>query len=81
MKDIPTGRQTFKALIEGGYVYVDKTDFLPSLIKKFAVFLSRPRRFGKSLLLSALKSLFEGEAELFKGLKIMDQGFRLKNIP
>jgi hypothetical protein len=84
MKDIPTGRQTFKASIEAGYVYAGKTGFLPPLIKKFAVFLSRPRRSGNSLLPSTLKFLFEGGAELFKGLKIMDQGFQFKisrNLP
>ncbi|MDR1085290.1 MAG: ATP-binding protein [Deltaproteobacteria bacterium] len=81
MKKIPSRTQTFKELIEKGYIYVDKTDLLPPLIERKAVFLSRPRRFGKSLLLSTFKSLLEGEVELFKGLKIMDQGFEFKKYP
>lgn len=65
----PIGMQTFSNLIEKGYVYVDKTKYIKPLLNqgKF-VFLSRPRRFGKSLLLSTLKSYFEGRRELFKGL-------------
>lgn len=65
----PVGMQTFSNLIEEGYVYVDKTQYIRPLLSqgKF-VFLSRPRRFGKSLLLSTLKSYFEGRRELFKGL-------------
>ncbi len=67
----PIGMQTFSNIIEGGYTYVDKTSFIPRLIEhgKY-IFLSRPRRFGKSLLLSTLESFFEGERELFKGLAI-----------
>lgn len=65
----PVGMQTFSNIIEEGYVYVDKTQYIKSLLKqgKF-IFLSRPRRFGKSLLLSTLKSYFEGRRDLFKGL-------------
>lgn len=65
----PIGMQTFSELIEEGYTYVDKTQYIPKLLTqgKF-VFLSRPRRFGKSLLLSTLKAYFEGRRELFKGL-------------
>lgn len=65
----PIGMQTFSNLIEKGYVYVDKTRYIKPLLNqgKF-VFLSRPRRFGKSLLLSTLKAYFEGRRELFKGL-------------
>ena len=60
-------------MIRGGYVYVDKTDLVWQLTRyaKF-IFLSRPRRFGKSLLTSTLESYFLGERELFEGLKIMD---------
>ena len=67
----PIGMQTFSDIIEGGYTYVDKTAYIPSLIKhgKY-VFLSRPRRFGKSLLLSTLEAYFRGRRELFKGLDI-----------
>ena len=69
----PIGIQTFSEIIKGGYVYVDKTDLVWQLVNyaKF-VFLSRPRRFGKSLLTSTLESYFQGERELFEGLKIMD---------
>ena len=65
----PVGIQTFSELIEKGFVYVDKTCYIKSLIShgKF-IFLSRPRRFGKSLLLSTLEAYFEGSRELFKGL-------------
>lgn len=69
----PIGIQTFSEMIRGGYVYVDKTDLIWQLTHyaKY-VFLSRPRRFGKSLLTSTLESYFLGEKELFGGLKIME---------
>ncbi len=65
----PIGMQTFSNIVEEGYTYVDKSMYIPLLIKqgKF-IFLSRPRRFGKSLMLSTLKSYFEGRRDLFKGL-------------
>lgn len=65
----PVGMATFSELIEEGYAYVDKTGYIKPLLKqgKF-IFLSRPRRFGKSLLLSTLKAYFEGRRELFSGL-------------
>lgn len=67
----PIGIQTFEKIISGGFVYVDKTDLIYSLANGAQVyFLSRPRRFGKSLLLSTLKTYFEGRKELFAGLKI-----------
>lgn len=68
----PIGIQTFSEIIRGGYVYVDKTDLIWQLTRyaKF-VFLSRPRRFGKSLLTSTLESYFRGDKDLFSGLKIM----------
>ena len=67
----PIGIQTFDQIIENGFVYVDKTDMVYSLATEGKVyFLSRPRRFGKSLLLSTLKAYFEGKKDLFKGLKI-----------
>jgi hypothetical protein len=75
------GRQTFKQIIEGGYLYVDKTDLAAKMAENFAVFFSRPRRFGKSLILSTLHEMFEGNADLFKGLKIMDRGFKFKKHP
>ena len=65
----PVGIQTFSKIIEEGYTYVDKTSYVPALLRQGQyIFLSRPRRFGKSLLLSTLKAYFEGRRELFKGL-------------
>ena len=67
----PVGIQTFDKIIEGGFVYVDKTGLIYSLVKEGMIyFLSRPRRFGKSLLISTLESYFLGRKELFKGLAI-----------
>ena len=68
----PIGIQTFSEIIRGGFTYIDKTDLVWQLTQyaKF-VFMSRPRRFGKSLLTSTLESYFNGERELFEGLKIM----------
>ncbi|MDY3068980.1 MAG: AAA family ATPase, partial [Parabacteroides sp.] len=67
----PIGIQSFDRLIEDGFVYVDKTDMVYSLVKEGTIyFLSRPRRFGKSLLVSTLKNYFLGRKDLFKGLKI-----------
>ncbi|MBQ2321426.1 MAG: AAA family ATPase, partial [Bacteroidales bacterium] len=67
----PIGIQSFERIISEGYAYVDKTDMLYSLATDGAIyFLSRPRRFGKSLLVSTLKNYFLGRKELFKGLKI-----------
>jgi len=67
----PAGIQHFPTLIKDGYTYVDKTRSLYELTKeKPGCFLARPRRFGKSLLVSTLESLFKGERELFKGLWI-----------
>ncbi|MDR1296099.1 MAG: AAA family ATPase, partial [Deltaproteobacteria bacterium] len=61
MKKLSIGMQTFKDLIEGGYVYADKTRHVYDLVSEGkAYFLSRPRRFGKSLLLSTFEALFGG---------------------
>ena len=67
----PIGVQDFEGLIKDGYVYVDKTDLIYRLVNDGKIyFLSRPRRFGKSLLVSTLKHYFLGHRELFKGLAI-----------
>ena len=66
----PIGTQTFSKIIEEGMVYVDKTDLVYQLAQKRVCFFCRPRRFGKSLLISTLDSYFKGKKELFKGLKI-----------
>ena len=73
MKKYPVGIQTFSRIIKEEYLYVDKTDLVWNLAHYATyVFLSRPRRFGKSLLTSTLESYFLGERELFEGLKIME---------
>lgn len=67
----PIGIQSFDRIIEDGYLYIDKTDMVYNLTHGGSIyFLSRPRRFGKSLLVSTLKNYFLGRKELFKGLKI-----------
>ncbi|MCR5454368.1 MAG: ATP-binding protein [Bacteroidales bacterium] len=71
MKKIPIGIQAFSKLIEGNFVYLDKTDMIYKIANTEACyFLSRPRRFGKSLTLSTLHEYFDGRKELFVGLKI-----------
>ena len=66
---MPVGEQSFSEVRNRGFVYVDKTQYVYQLISESKVyFLGRPRRFGKSLLLSTLKSYFLGEKELFEGL-------------
>jgi hypothetical protein len=70
----PIGLQDFREVITRGCVYVDKTMFVHKLLTTHKYyFLSRPRRFGKSLLISALDYLFRGQKELFEGLYIYDQ--------
>ena len=70
----PIGIQTFQKIIEGDYVYVDKTKYIVEIKKRGYqfIFLSRPRRFGKSLFASTLHAYFDGRKELFKGLAIAD---------
>jgi len=78
----PIGIQTFSRIIRDGYVYIDKTDLTWELAH-FAkyIFMSRPRRFGKSLLTSTLESYYRGEKELFAGLKIMQMEKEWKQYP
>ena len=67
----PIGIQSFEQIIQGGFVYVDKTDLVYQLVYSGKIyFLGRPRRFGKSLLVSTLEQYFRGNKELFKGLAI-----------
>ena len=74
MKKLPIGIQTLSKIIEGNFVYVDKTPIAYELIQGSGYyFLSRPRRFGKSLFLDTLKEIFEGNKALFKGLYIYDK--------
>ena len=75
MKDLTSSSYTFEKLIRGNFLYVDKTEFIWELVRPATglYFLSRPRRFGKSLTLSTLKAVFEGRRELFRGLAIGDK--------
>ena len=68
----PVGVQDFEKIITEGFVYIDKTEYIYNLANNYgdAIFLSRPRRFGKSLLCSTLRHYFQGHKELFKGLAI-----------
>ncbi|KAF2955566.1 ATP-binding protein [Marinitoga sp. 38H-ov] len=74
MKKLPIGIQDYKEIIEGNYIYVDKTKYIFDLIDNGKYyFLSRPRRFGKSLTISTLYYIFKGEKELFKDTYIYDK--------
>jgi len=74
MKKLPIGIQTFEKIRKEDYVYVDKTEEAYNLINNYSyTFLSRPRRFGKSLFLDTLQNIFEGKKELFEGLYIYDK--------
>ncbi len=76
LKKLPVGLQSFPELIEEGYLYVDKTRLIFQMItSRKAVFLSRPRRFGKSLLVSTLAAIFQGRRELFTNLWLGNADF------
>jgi len=82
MKKLPIGLQTFSDLIEQNYVYVDKTAYIYRLIMEGKYyFFSRPRRFGKSLLISTLAALFTGKKDLFSGLAISSLSYEWKKHP
>lgn len=83
MKDISTSTFNFDKLISNGFLYVDKTDYIHKLLRPAfgEFFLSRPRRFGKSLLISTLKAVFLGRRELFKGLAIDSMEYDWKSFP
>ena len=73
-RKLPVGIQSFAEIRREGYLYVDKTDIIWRLAnrgKKYN-YLSRPRRFGKSILVDTLQAYFEGKRELFEGLKVME---------
>ena len=73
-RKLPAGIQTFRKIREDGYYYVDKTAYVHRLVTEHAhCVLSRPRRFGKSLLVDTIKELFEGSEPLFQGLAIHDR--------
>ena len=74
MQKLPIGIQTFQKIRQEDYIYIDKTKEALELTENYSyVFLSRPRRFGKSLFLDTLKNIFEGKKEFFKGLYIYDK--------
>jgi len=74
LKKLPIGIQTFSKLRDNDYLYVDKTDIIYNLVTEGSYyFLSRPRRFGKSLLISTLQALFEGREKLFQNLAVYDK--------
>jgi len=82
MKKMPLGIQSFRKIVEGNYVYVDKTQYIYSLINNGSYyFLSRPRRFGKSLLLDTMAEAMSGNKELFKGLFIYDSDYGFEKHP
>ena len=84
MKQINTGTSDFQDLIESESIYVDKTAYMHRLIsdkRNKVLFISRPRRFGKSLTISALKALFEGRRNLFKGLAIDKSDWKWRTHP
>jgi hypothetical protein len=81
LQKLPIGIQTFRKIVEGDYLYIDKTKIALELIENNEyIFLSRPRRFGKSLFLDTLHNIFEGNKELFKGLHIYDK-YDFKKYP
>jgi len=81
LKKLPVGIYTLKTIIEENYLYIDKTEIALDIIENNRyVFLSRPRRFGKSLFLDTLSEIFKGNKELFKGLCIYDK-YDFKKYP
>jgi hypothetical protein len=73
-KKLPLGLQDFRGIIEDGYKYIDKTRFIHAIVTSGKYFfLSRPRRFGKSVTISTLKEIYSGSKSLFKGLWIEDK--------
>lgn len=82
MKKFPIGIQTFEKIIDGNYLYVDKTKQIYDVITTGTTFfISRPRRFGKSLFCSILEQIFKGNKKLFKGLWIYDSNYKWQPHP
>lgn len=82
MRKLTSSIYTFEKLIENNFLYVDKTEYIWRLIDSAPAmyFMSRPRRFGKSLTVSTLEAIFSGRKELFKGLAIYDKPYDWKKI-
>ena len=84
MRPIATDTHDFPSLRRDGKIYVDKTMFMHRLVANADAklfFVSRPRRFGKSLTISALKALFQSRRELFEGLAIEKTGWKWEKYP
>jgi hypothetical protein len=74
LKTLPIGIQDFESLRKNEFLYIDKTELIYNMIKGGRYyFLSRPRRFGKSLLMSTIHAIFDGKRELFEGLAIANK--------
>jgi hypothetical protein len=82
-KPLPIGAYTFRDIVEGGLLYIDKTRWIYDLVQhpKGLYFFSRPRRFGKSLLLSIFHEIFQGEKELFRNLWIYESNYQWPQHP
>ena len=82
LKKLPIGISTLRDVLEENYIYVDKTAIAQELIENGRYyFLSRPRRFGKSLFLDTLRTIFDGDKEVFKGLSIYENGYEFSKYP
>lgn len=83
LQPLPIGTHTFRKIIQGGYLYIDKTPLIYELLRHpvGAYFLARPRRFGKSLLISTLDEIFRGNRELFQGLWLYDSPYAWTPYP
>jgi len=82
LKNLPLGFSTLSRLIEENFIYVDKTEYAHKLVTQSgAFFLSRPRRFGKSMFVDTLKEIFEGNQAIFEGLYIHDKWDWTKKYP
>jgi len=83
LKKLPIGISTLRTILEENFVYVDKTDIAQTLIEDGGgyYFLSRPRRFGKSLFLDTLRTIFDGDKEIFKGLYIYENSYKFEKHP
>ena len=82
MNKLPIGIQTFRKIVEGDHLYVDKTKHIHDLLVRGSTyFLSRPRRFGKSLLLSTLSDIFQGERGLFRGFWLHNAEYNWEKHP
>ncbi len=81
-KKLPIGIQNITQILTQNYYYVDKTRYALELIQNYKyIFLSRPRRFGKSLFIDTLHKIFSGQKELFKGLYIYNSGYNFEKYP